>query len=122
MTGAWSIRAIRCRIVSSRSLIVPVCIGVSSVCACCGSFATSRNPTGTPRGHERSAAPAREWLCAAAVIRCTWHSRRSRFTAAKPLPSALRRRDGAERFKTGTGEMWSARKMQRTNVGQYVRL
>src|SRR5713101_6818753 len=59
-----------------------------------------RNPTRTARGHERSAAPAREWFFAAAVIRCTWPSRRSRFTAAKPLPSTLRRRDGAERFKT----------------------
>src|SRR6266852_5644996 len=46
-----------------------------------------RNPTRTARGHERSAAPAREWFFAAAVIRCAWHSRRSRFTAAKPLPS-----------------------------------
>src|ERR1700674_1199769 len=45
-----------------------------------------RNPTRTARAHERSAAPAREWFFAAAVIRCTWHSRRSRFTAAKPLP------------------------------------
>src|SRR5476649_1765831 len=55
-----------------------------------------RNPTGTSRGHERSAVPAREWLVAAAVIRCTWHSRRSRFTAATPLPSTLWQRDGAE--------------------------
>src|SRR6202521_5110446 len=39
-----------------------------------------RNPTRTARAHERSAAPAREWFFAAAVIRCTWHSRRSRFT------------------------------------------
>ena len=45
--------------------------------------------------------PARQWLVAAAVLRYTWHGRRSRFTAAKPLPSALWRRDGAERFKTG---------------------
>ena len=60
-----------------------------------------RNPTRTARGHEQSAAPAREWFFAAAVIRCTWHSRRSRFTAAKPLPSTLWRWDGEERFKTG---------------------
>ena len=37
----------------------------------------------------RAAAPEREWLVAAAVIRYTWHSRRSRFTAATPLPPTL---------------------------------
>lgn len=81
-----------------------------------------RNPTGTARGHERSAVPAREWLVAAAVIRCTWHSRRSRFTAAKPLPSTSWRRDGAERFQGGARETWSARKIKKRNVGQSVTL
>ena len=74
-----------------------------------------RNPTRTARGHGRSAAPAREWLLAAAVIRCTWHSRRGRFTAAKPLPStpvATGRRaaiqDGArhwERLRDGEDDL-----------------
>lgn len=84
-----------------------------------------RNPTRTARGHERSAAPAREWFFAAAVIRCTWHSRRRRLTAAKPLPStavATGRReaiqDGArnwERLQDGEGT-WTDREVMATAV------
>ncbi len=56
---------------------------------------------------------------AAAVIRCTWHSRQSRFTAAKPLPSTLWRWDGEERFKTGEviGTAYSIGRMSGTEAG-----
>src|SRR3990172_4133891 len=82
------------RIVSSRSLIVPVVIGVSSVCPCCGSFTAKQEPNGDTGGHERSDGASRPDLSGGDVIRLAWHAGVSRSAAARsarPNTATIRR-------------------------------
>ena len=66
------------RIVNSRSVIISVCIVVSSVCACCGSFATP----GTRQAHRKDTSGA---LPGEAVALCSGCDQAHLAQPAKPV-------------------------------------